>query len=180
MTIWPYASMLFMLKHYITFYFWFLTDSCGPFTFVVCCRYTVFLSFYMKHWKVFILHAEIPRWCKILFVFVLTGKRNSFYFRQLAEESLDSIFRLLNIVPMGSLDTFKYSDLHHLRIRLTEYSKVLLILESHLVIIALLIMFLSLRLGAFNALHLWYCLIFQTKKTEEELITILCKFFFNY
>ncbi|KAK8473609.1 hypothetical protein PHAVU_001G188000 [Phaseolus vulgaris] len=51
------------------------------------------------------------------------GKRNSFYFRQLAEESLDSIFRLLNIVPMGSLDTFKYSDLHHLRIRLTEYSK---------------------------------------------------------
>ncbi|XP_027927088.1 BTB/POZ domain-containing protein FBL11 isoform X1 [Vigna unguiculata] len=51
------------------------------------------------------------------------GKRNSFYFRQLAEESLDSIFRLLNIVPMGSLGTFKYSDLDHLRIRLTEYSK---------------------------------------------------------
>ncbi|KAH1258753.1 BTB/POZ domain-containing protein FBL11 [Glycine max] len=51
------------------------------------------------------------------------GKRNSFYFRQLAEESLDSIFRLLNIAPMGSIDTFEYSDLHHLRIRLTEYSK---------------------------------------------------------
>ncbi|XP_022634987.1 BTB/POZ domain-containing protein FBL11 isoform X3 [Vigna radiata var. radiata] len=51
------------------------------------------------------------------------GKRNSFYFRQLAEETLDSIFRLLNIVPMGSLDTFKYSDLYQLKIRLTEYSK---------------------------------------------------------
>ncbi|RDY08801.1 BTB/POZ domain-containing protein FBL11, partial [Mucuna pruriens] len=51
------------------------------------------------------------------------GKRNSFYFRQLAEESLDSIFRLLNIVPVGSLDTFEYNDLHRLRIRLTEYSK---------------------------------------------------------
>ncbi|CAJ1886721.1 unnamed protein product [Sphenostylis stenocarpa] len=51
------------------------------------------------------------------------GNRNSFYFKQLAEESLDSILRLLNIGPMGSLDTFEYSDLHHLRIRLTEYSK---------------------------------------------------------
>ncbi|XP_052728814.1 BTB/POZ domain-containing protein FBL11 isoform X2 [Vigna angularis] len=51
------------------------------------------------------------------------GKRNSFYFRQLAEETLDSIFRILNIVPMGSLDTFKYSDSYQLRIRLTEYSK---------------------------------------------------------
>ncbi|XP_027350057.1 BTB/POZ domain-containing protein FBL11 isoform X2 [Abrus precatorius] len=51
------------------------------------------------------------------------GKRNSLYFRQLAEESLDSIFRLLNIVPMGLLDTFEHSDLQHLRIRLTEYSK---------------------------------------------------------
>ncbi|KAL2345200.1 hypothetical protein Fmac_006485 [Flemingia macrophylla] len=52
------------------------------------------------------------------------GKRNSLYFRQLAEESLDSIFRLLNIDPMGLLDTFEYSDLHHLRIRLTEFSKI--------------------------------------------------------
>ncbi|KAK7337205.1 hypothetical protein VNO77_17768 [Canavalia gladiata] len=51
------------------------------------------------------------------------GKRNSSYFRELAEESLDSIFRLLNVKHMGSLDTFEYSDLQNLRIRLTEYSK---------------------------------------------------------
>jgi hypothetical protein len=57
---------------------------------------------------------------------VLTGKRNSFYFRQLAEESLGSIFRALNILPIGSLDISGYSDLQHLRIRVTEYSKVLL------------------------------------------------------
>ncbi|KAK7284889.1 hypothetical protein RJT34_19643 [Clitoria ternatea] len=52
-----------------------------------------------------------------------TGKRNSVYFRQLAEESLDLIFRVLKIVPMGSPDTFEYSKLQHLRIRLTEYSE---------------------------------------------------------
>ncbi|CAI8614818.1 unnamed protein product [Vicia faba] len=51
------------------------------------------------------------------------GKRNSLYFRQLAEESLDSIFRALNILPIGSLDISGYSDLQHLRIRVTEYSK---------------------------------------------------------
>ncbi|XP_073222114.1 BTB/POZ domain-containing protein FBL11 isoform X2 [Cicer arietinum] len=51
------------------------------------------------------------------------GKRNSFYFRQLAEESLDSIFRALNILPIGSVDISGYSDLQHLRIRLTEHSK---------------------------------------------------------
>ncbi|XP_061340254.1 BTB/POZ domain-containing protein FBL11 [Gastrolobium bilobum] len=53
------------------------------------------------------------------------GKRNSLYFRQQAEESLDSIFRPLSILPMGSLDIFGYSDLQvqHLRIRLTEYLK---------------------------------------------------------
>ncbi|CAL5194201.1 unnamed protein product [Lathyrus oleraceus] len=51
------------------------------------------------------------------------GKRNSFYFRQLAEESLGSIFRALNILPIGSLDISGYSDLQHLRIRVTEYSK---------------------------------------------------------
>ncbi|XP_058739076.1 BTB/POZ domain-containing protein FBL11 [Vicia villosa] len=51
------------------------------------------------------------------------GKRNSFYFRQLAEESLGSIFRALNILPIGYLDISRYSDLQHLRIRVTEYSK---------------------------------------------------------
>ncbi|KAK7244939.1 hypothetical protein RIF29_39768 [Crotalaria pallida] len=51
------------------------------------------------------------------------GKRNSFLFRHLAEESLDSIFILLNIPTMGSQDTAGYIDLQHLRIRLTEYSK---------------------------------------------------------
>ncbi|XP_045795974.1 BTB/POZ domain-containing protein FBL11 isoform X1 [Trifolium pratense] len=51
------------------------------------------------------------------------GKRNSYNFRQLAEESLGSIFRALNILPIGSLDISGYSDLQHLRIRITEYSK---------------------------------------------------------
>ncbi|XP_014495994.1 BTB/POZ domain-containing protein FBL11 isoform X2 [Vigna radiata var. radiata] len=40
----------------------------------------------------------------------------------LKQKFLD-VVRLLNIVPMGSLDTFKYSDLYQLKIRLTEYSK---------------------------------------------------------
>ncbi|GAU16054.1 hypothetical protein TSUD_339250 [Trifolium subterraneum] len=43
---------------------------------------------------------------------------------QLAEESLGSILRALNILPIGSLDISGYNDLQHLRIRLTEYSKV--------------------------------------------------------
>ncbi|KAF7818760.1 BTB/POZ domain-containing protein FBL11 [Senna tora] len=51
------------------------------------------------------------------------GKRNSSHFRQLAEESLDSIFKQLNIPPMGSRNILGYDDLQHLRIRLTEYSK---------------------------------------------------------
>ncbi|XP_028782342.1 BTB/POZ domain-containing protein FBL11 isoform X2 [Neltuma alba] len=51
------------------------------------------------------------------------GKRNSSFFRQLAEESLDSIFRQLNIPPIGSQNRLGYDDLEHLRIRLTEYSK---------------------------------------------------------
>ncbi|XP_039683385.1 BTB/POZ domain-containing protein FBL11 isoform X3 [Medicago truncatula] len=63
------------------------------------------------------IHVELlPLW-------FAAGKRNSFYFRQLAEESLGSIFRALNILPIGSLDISGYSDLQHLRIRVTEYSK---------------------------------------------------------
>ncbi|OIW05110.1 hypothetical protein TanjilG_02583 [Lupinus angustifolius] len=51
------------------------------------------------------------------------GKRNSFHFRHLAEESIDSIFIQLNIPTLGSQDTIGYIDFQHLRIRLTVYSK---------------------------------------------------------
>ncbi|KAK4281625.1 hypothetical protein QN277_013094 [Acacia crassicarpa] len=61
----------------------------------------------------------------LLPLFFAAGKRNTLCFKQLAEESLDSIFRQLKIPPMGSQNLLGYddSDLQHLRIRLTEYSK---------------------------------------------------------
>nr|XP_029143367.1 BTB/POZ domain-containing protein FBL11 isoform X4 [Arachis hypogaea] len=59
----------------------------------------------------------------LLALWFAAGKRNTSHFRQLAEESIASIFRLLTIPLMGSQDIFGYSDLQHLKIRLTEYSK---------------------------------------------------------
>ncbi|KAJ9181420.1 hypothetical protein P3X46_009553 [Hevea brasiliensis] len=51
------------------------------------------------------------------------GKRRSCYFTELAEESIDTIFRLLKIPPADSIGVFEDGDLDHLRIRVTEYSK---------------------------------------------------------
>ncbi|XP_037491020.1 BTB/POZ domain-containing protein FBL11 isoform X2 [Jatropha curcas] len=51
------------------------------------------------------------------------GKRRSCYFSELAEESIETIFRLLKIPPLDSIGIFADSDLDHLRVRLTECSK---------------------------------------------------------
>ncbi|KAI4348997.1 hypothetical protein L6164_009656 [Bauhinia variegata] len=51
------------------------------------------------------------------------GKRKTPFFRELSEESLDLIFRQLNFPPMVSQDILEHDDLHHLRIRLTDYSE---------------------------------------------------------
>ncbi|KAJ7976084.1 BTB/POZ domain-containing protein FBL11 [Quillaja saponaria] len=51
------------------------------------------------------------------------GKRNSCHFCEVAEENVDSIFRLTNIPLVSSLNVLGYQELNHLRIRLTEYSK---------------------------------------------------------
>ncbi|KAG8648659.1 hypothetical protein MANES_08G022900v8 [Manihot esculenta] len=51
------------------------------------------------------------------------GKRRSCYFTELAEKSMETIFRLLKIPPADSIGIFDDGDLDHLRIRLTEYSK---------------------------------------------------------
>ncbi|KAJ8754075.1 hypothetical protein K2173_001973 [Erythroxylum novogranatense] len=51
------------------------------------------------------------------------GKRRCPYFSELADESIKTIFRLLKIPPMCSIDVLGTGDLDHLKIRLTEYSK---------------------------------------------------------
>ncbi|XVE61524.1 hypothetical protein DITRI_Ditri06bG0047200 [Diplodiscus trichospermus] len=51
------------------------------------------------------------------------GKRSSSSFSELANESVDSIFRLMKVTSAGSINVLGDGDLSHLRIRLTEYSK---------------------------------------------------------
>ncbi|XP_042941632.1 BTB/POZ domain-containing protein FBL11 isoform X3 [Carya illinoinensis] len=51
------------------------------------------------------------------------GKRNSCYFSKVFEESIDLIFRLVDAPPITSMNVLEHADLHHLKIRLTEYSK---------------------------------------------------------
>ncbi|KAK6290124.1 hypothetical protein POUND7_001665 [Theobroma cacao] len=51
------------------------------------------------------------------------GKRSSSSFSELANESVDSIFRLTQVTPIGPINALRDGDLSHLRIRLTEYSK---------------------------------------------------------
>lgn len=53
-----------------------------------------------------------------------SGKRRSCHFSKLFEESIDSIFRLMIVTPPYSVNFLGDVDLEHLRIRLTEYSKV--------------------------------------------------------
>ncbi|XP_008241274.1 PREDICTED: BTB/POZ domain-containing protein FBL11 isoform X1 [Prunus mume] len=50
-------------------------------------------------------------------------KRSSCHFSKFADESIDSIFRLLRIPSTGSVDALGASHLHDLRIRLTKFSK---------------------------------------------------------
>ncbi|XP_022767140.1 BTB/POZ domain-containing protein FBL11 isoform X6 [Durio zibethinus] len=52
-----------------------------------------------------------------------SGKRSSGCFSELANESVNSIFRLMKVTTTGSINALGDSDLSHLRIRLTEYSK---------------------------------------------------------
>lgn len=54
----------------------------------------------------------------------ILGKRRSEYFSNLADESIEAIFRLMKMPPTGSIDVLGDGGLDHLRIRLTEYSKV--------------------------------------------------------
>ncbi|XVF07718.1 hypothetical protein REPUB_Repub06bG0163800 [Reevesia pubescens] len=51
------------------------------------------------------------------------GKRSSSSFSELANDSVDSIFRLMKVTSAGSINVLGDGDLSHLRIRLTEYSK---------------------------------------------------------
>ncbi|XP_041024898.1 BTB/POZ domain-containing protein FBL11 isoform X4 [Juglans microcarpa x Juglans regia] len=51
------------------------------------------------------------------------GKRSSCYFSKVFEESIDLIFRLVDAPPITSMNVLEHADLHHLKIRLTEYSK---------------------------------------------------------
>nr|KJB46469.1 hypothetical protein B456_007G371000 [Gossypium raimondii] len=51
------------------------------------------------------------------------GKRSSISFSELANESVDSIFKLMKVTPKGSMNVLGDGDLSHLRIRLTKYSK---------------------------------------------------------
>ncbi|XVF55671.1 hypothetical protein PTKIN_Ptkin06aG0055700 [Pterospermum kingtungense] len=51
------------------------------------------------------------------------GKRSSSIFSELANASVDSIFRLMKLTSSGSLNVLGDGDFSHLRIRLTEYSK---------------------------------------------------------
>ncbi|KAE8671654.1 BTB/POZ domain-containing protein FBL11, putative isoform 2 [Hibiscus syriacus] len=51
------------------------------------------------------------------------GKRSSGSFSELANESVDSIFKLMKVTPTGPINVLGDGDLSHLRIRLTEYSK---------------------------------------------------------
>ncbi|XP_018839777.1 BTB/POZ domain-containing protein FBL11 isoform X8 [Juglans regia] len=51
------------------------------------------------------------------------GKRSSCYFSKVFEESIDLIYRLVDAPPITSMNVLEHADLHHLKIRLTEYSK---------------------------------------------------------
>lgn len=58
----------------------------------------------------------------------ISGKRRSCYFSKLADESVDSILRLVKIPPTGLINALGDVDLNHFRIRLTKYSKVFILL----------------------------------------------------
>ncbi|KAF3956764.1 hypothetical protein CMV_018147 [Castanea mollissima] len=51
------------------------------------------------------------------------GKRRSCHFSELPKESVDSIFKLISVPPINSMNGLGDGDLHNLRVRLTEYSK---------------------------------------------------------
>ncbi|KAK7844396.1 btb/poz domain-containing protein fbl11 [Quercus suber] len=51
------------------------------------------------------------------------GKRRSCHFSELSKESVDSIFKLMSVPPINSMNGLGDGDLHKLRVRLTEYSK---------------------------------------------------------
>ncbi|KAK4834351.1 hypothetical protein QYF36_021203 [Acer negundo] len=59
----------------------------------------------------------------ILPLWFAAGKRRSCYFSKLADESINSILRLVKTPSTGSINVFGDFDLKHLRIRLTEYSE---------------------------------------------------------
>ncbi|KAL4605802.1 hypothetical protein ACB092_09G055900 [Castanea dentata] len=51
------------------------------------------------------------------------GKRRSCHISELSKESVDSIFKLISVPPINSMNGLGDGDLHNLRVRLTEYSK---------------------------------------------------------
>ncbi|KAL5743171.1 hypothetical protein ACOSP7_029903 [Xanthoceras sorbifolium] len=59
----------------------------------------------------------------ILPLWFAAGKRRSCYFSKLADESVDSILRLVKTPSTGSINALCDLDLEHLRIRLTDYSE---------------------------------------------------------
>ncbi|KAK2655155.1 hypothetical protein Ddye_008207 [Dipteronia dyeriana] len=59
----------------------------------------------------------------ILPLWFAAGKRRSCYFSKLADESIDSILRLVKTPSTGSINVLGDFDLKHFRIRLTEYSE---------------------------------------------------------
>ncbi|KAB1221289.1 BTB/POZ domain-containing protein FBL11 [Morella rubra] len=82
-----------------------------------------------KQWENFSRHGNdrhsIFRQIRIslLPLWFAAGKRRSYHFSKLSEESIDSIFKLMNVPTINSMNLVRDGDLHHLRIRLTEYSK---------------------------------------------------------
>lgn len=54
----------------------------------------------------------------------IAGRRSSSSFSELAKASVDSIFRVMKATSAGSVNVLGDGDLSHLRIRLSEYSKV--------------------------------------------------------
>ncbi|KAF5750489.1 BTB/POZ domain-containing protein FBL11 [Tripterygium wilfordii] len=59
----------------------------------------------------------------LLPLWFVAGKKNSDYFSELADVSIDSTFKVMKIRTKGSIDPLEDYDSNHLRIRLTEFSE---------------------------------------------------------
>ncbi|XP_048225794.1 BTB/POZ domain-containing protein FBL11 isoform X5 [Ricinus communis] len=59
----------------------------------------------------------------VLPLWFAAGQRRSCYFSELAEESIEAIFRLMKNPPADSIGIFRDGNLDSIRIRLNEYSK---------------------------------------------------------